>query len=185
MEIKIRLNQVLKIILYILAWIIFVGISIEASAVMVYLIYTLAYGLPAPGKLYLQEDLSALYNFDRGYFVLEVVLMILVAVMKAGMFYLVIHNLHSKKLSMTQPFNKHVRRFILTLSCLTLLIGLFSGWGVKYREFFLAQEVSMPDIEQLGFGGADVWLFMSVVLFVIAYIFKRGIEIQTENDLTI
>jgi hypothetical protein len=30
-----------------------------------------------------------------------------------------------------------------------------------------------------------VWLFMSVTLFVIAQIFKRGIEIQTENELTV
>jgi hypothetical protein len=43
----------------------------------------------------------------------------------------------------------------------------------------------MPDIENMRLGGADVWLFMGVTLFVIAQIFKRGIEIQTENDLTI
>lgn len=185
METQIRSNQVLKILLYILAWIIFVGICIEASAVIVYLVYTLSYELPAAGKLYFQEDLSALYHFDRGYFVLETMLMIIVGAMKAGIFYLVISILHGKKLNLMQPFNKHVRRFLLALSCLTLLIGLFSYWGVNYRRLFLAQGVSMPDIEQLGFGGADVWMFMSVVLFVIAHIFKRGIEIQAENDLTI
>jgi hypothetical protein len=43
----------------------------------------------------------------------------------------------------------------------------------------------MPDAESLHFGGADVWLFMGVTLFVIAQIFKRGIEIQAENDLTV
>ena len=45
--------------------------------------------------------------------------------------------------------------------------------------------VNMPDIQYLHLGGADVWLFMGVILFVIAQIFKRGIEIQTENELTI
>lgn len=43
----------------------------------------------------------------------------------------------------------------------------------------------MPDVRQLSFGGADVWLFMGVTLLVIAYMFKRGIEIQSENELTI
>jgi len=185
METKIGSYHVLKILLYIIAWIIFVGLCIEASAVIVYLIYTLAYEPPAAGKLYFQEDLSALYHFDRGYFAVETGLMIIVAVMKAVMFYRVVSILHGTRFSMAQPFNKPVRRFILTLSYLALLIGLFSYWGVKYRKWFLAQDVSMPDIEQLGFGGADVWLFMSVVFFVIAHIFKRGIEIQTENDLTI
>jgi len=33
--------------------------------------------------------------------------------------------------------------------------------------------------------GADVWLFMGIVLLIIAFIFKKGIEIQSENDLTI
>lgn len=184
MEFKISTQQMLKI-LYILSWIIFVGICIEAGAVIVYLVYTLSYGLPAPGKLYFQGDLSALYHFDYGYFVIETILMIIVTVMKAGMFYLIINILHSKKLNMTQPFNKHLGRFVFTLSYLTLLIGLISYWGVKYRKLFLEQHVAMPDIEQLGFGGADVWLFVSVVLFVIAHIFKKGIEIQAENDLTI
>lgn len=184
MEFKISTQQMLKI-LYILSWIIFVGICIEAGAVIVYLVYTLLYGLPVPGKLYFQGDLSALYNFDQGYFVIETVLIILVTVMKAGMFYLIINILHGKKLNMAQPFNKHVGRFIFALSYLSLLIGLFSYWGVKYRKLFSEQHVSMPDIEQLGFGGADVWLFVSVVFFVIAHIFRKGIEIQTENDLTI
>jgi len=43
----------------------------------------------------------------------------------------------------------------------------------------------MPDTQHLHLGGADVWLFMGVILFVIAQIFKRGIEIQRENELTV
>jgi hypothetical protein len=37
----------------------------------------------------------------------------------------------------------------------------------------------------LHLGGADVWLFMGVILYIIAQIFKRGIEIQAENELTV
>ena len=43
----------------------------------------------------------------------------------------------------------------------------------------------MPTIHVLKIAGGDVWLFMGVVLFVIAYIFKRGIELQEELDLTV
>ena len=50
---------------------------------------------------------------------------------------------------------------------------------------FDRQGVEMPDVQHLRIGGSDVWLFMGVILFVIAQIFKRGIEIQTENELTI
>jgi len=86
---------------------------------------------------------------------------------------------------MAQPFNAEMGRFILNISYVTLLIGLFSYWGVNYAEWLTKQGVKMPDVQSLRLGGADVWLFMSVTLFVIGQIFKRGIEIQTENDLTI
>ena len=86
---------------------------------------------------------------------------------------------------MSQPFNRDLVRFIFNVSYLALGIGLFSWWGVKYTEWFVKQGVEMPDIQYLRLGGADVWLFMGVTLFVIAQIFKRGIEIQTENELTV
>lgn len=86
---------------------------------------------------------------------------------------------------MSQPFNRDVVRFIFNVSYLALGIGLFSWWGVKYTAWFVKQGVEMPDIQYLRLGGADVWLFMGVTLFVIAQIFKRGIEIQTENELTV
>ena len=41
------------------------------------------------------------------------------------------------------------------------------------------------DLKALNIAGADVWIFMAVILFVIVQIVKRGIEIQNENDLTI
>ena len=86
---------------------------------------------------------------------------------------------------MSQHFNQEFGRFIFQVSYLSLGIGLFSNWGVNYTGWLVGQGVEMPDIRHLRLGGADVWLFMGVTLFVIANIFKRGIEIQSENELTI
>ena len=86
---------------------------------------------------------------------------------------------------MAQPFSKEVGRFIFKVSYWALVIGLFCWWGIKYTAWFVKQGVKMPDIQSLRLGGADVWLFMGVTLFVIAQIFKRGIEIQSENELTV
>jgi hypothetical protein len=86
---------------------------------------------------------------------------------------------------MSQPFNYEVRLFIIHVSCLAFGIGLFTGWGVNYTEWLVKQGVNMPDTERLRLGGSDVWIFMSVILFVIAQIFRRGIEIQSENELTV
>lgn len=64
-------------------------------------------------------------------------------------------------------------------------IGLFAYAGANYADWLMRQGVTMPDIESLKLGGADVWLFMGIILLVIAQIFKKGIEIQTENELTV
>ena len=181
------MNTTTKIILQVLlviCWIIFIGVSIEAGALIVNAIFALA-NPAVVTHLWQQVDLSDLFKYDHGYFFVVTLIMSIVAVMKAWLFYLIIKILHDKKLNMAQPFSKEVRRFIFLLSYIALVIGLFSGYGVKYSGWLIKQGVKMPDTHYLRFGGADVWLFMAVILFVIAQIFKRGIEIQTENELTV
>jgi hypothetical protein len=177
-------KQILRV-LQILSWIIFIGICIQAGGFIFNSFFTLLLN-PVGAKRFWQEvDLSALYYYDRGHFFAQTFLMCIVAVLKACMFYMIIKLLHNKKISMSQPFSNEVRRFIFRVSYLTLLIGLFSLWGVRYSEWLTSNGVKMPDIQYLGLGGGDVWLFMCVTLYVIAQIFKRGIEIQSENELTV
>ena len=184
MEIRISTRQVLKI-LYVLSWIIFIGVSIDAGGSIFSAFYTLVINPVNATTFWEGNDLSELYKYDPGHFLAETLLISIAAVMKACMFYMLIKILHNKKLDLSQPFNKEVRRFIITISVLTLGIGLFTQSGVNYTKWLVAQGVAMPDTQDLRLGGADVWLFMSVILFIIAQIFKRGIEIQTENELTV
>ena len=179
-----RTKQILKV-LYVLSWIIFIGVCIEAGGSIFSAFYTLVINSINAKTFWVGNDLSGLYKYDHGHFFAETLLISITAVLKACIFYLVIKILHDKKLNMSQPFNNVVRLFILKVSCLTLGIGLFTWAGVKYTEWLVNQGVKMPDTQHLRLGGADVWLFMSVTLFVIAQIFKRGIEIQSENELTV
>ncbi len=184
MDIKITAAQMLKI-LYIISWIIFFGLCIEACGIIFNAFATLVLN-PEVAKRFWQEiDLSNLYQYDPGHFFATTTIISIVAVLKAILFYLIVRILHDKKLNMLQPFNVEVSRFISNASYLTLGIGLFSWWGVNYSEWMIVKGVNMPGIQHLHLGGADVWLFMGITLLVIAQIFKRGIEIQAENDLTV
>lgn len=185
MEIKITTHQVLKL-LQILSWIIFLGLCVEAGAIIVNTFITLFVD-PRSVKNYWEGSgyLSDLFNHDRGHFFVITLLMIIVAVLKAIMFYLIVDLLVEKKLNMSQPFNLELRSFMLKLSYLALGIGLFSHYGSKYSEWLSLELGKTADLQSLHIGGSDVWLFMSVILFVIVQIIKRGIEIQKENDLTI
>jgi hypothetical protein len=180
MEIKITTKQILKI-LYILSWIIFIGLCVETGSFIFNAIYTFFFN-PVNASYF---NLENLYAFDSGYFLVMLLIMGIAGVLKAIIFYLIVKILHDKKLNLSQPFNKETGVTIVLLSYLAFGISLFSHMGVKYATWFTSQGVEMPDVQHLRIGGSDVWLFMGVILFVIAQIFKRGIEIQTENELTI
>lgn len=184
MEIKITSKQMLTILL-VLSWIIFIGVSIEAGGLIFNTFFALAINPIAAKSFWMQADLSNLLQYDRGHFFAQTFFMIIVAVLKAIMFYLIVKTLHDKKLSMTRPFNKELTHFVSITSWLVLLIGFFSLAGVKYAEWLTKQGLSMPNADQLRLSGADIWLFMGVTLLVINQIFKRGVEIQSENELTV
>lgn len=184
MEIRITTKQLLKVF-YIIAWIIFAGVCIDAAGIIFATVYTLTIN-PANAKTFWPgNDLSALYAYDQGHLVAEATFMAIVAMMKVIMFYLIIKMLQDKKVSIRQPFSPASARFITLMAFLALGAGLFSNWGVKYTEWLMSKGVHMPDIHYLRLAGGDTWLFMAVTLFIIAQVFKRGIEIQTENELTV
>lgn len=181
---KIGTKRILQF-LHILSWIIFIGVCIEAGGSIFSAFYTLVINSINAATFWEGNDLSALYKYNPEHFFGVTSLISIASVLKACIFYLIIKILHDKKISISQPFNKEVGRFMFRISYLCLFIGFFSFLGVKYTEWLVKQGVQMPDVQHLRLGGADVWLFMGVALYVIAQIFKRGIEIQSENELTV
>ena len=185
MEIKITTNQILKV-LQILSWIIFIGLCIEAGSISVNTVISLfinPHGVNNfwEGKTYL----STLFSFDRGYFFVVTLTMIIASVLKAIMFYLIVKLFTEKKIKMSQPFNTELKQFIITQSYLALGIGVFSQMGIKYTMWLSQQGLNLPDVQALHIAGADVWIFMAIILFIIAQVVKKGVEMQNENDLTI
>jgi hypothetical protein len=185
-EIKeIAKTELILKVLYFVAWIIFIGVSIEAGGFISNTFFTLVINPGGAAHFWNQLDLSSLYAHDPGHFFAQTFLMSIAAFMKAMLFYLIIRILHGNKFDVSQPFTKGVARFIFTASYLAYGIGFFSFWGVGYANWLVEQGVTMPAIQDLRLAGGDVWMFMGVILFVIGQIFKRGIEIQSENELTV
>lgn len=184
MELKITTQQMLKL-LQLISWIIFIGLCVEAGAIVFNLIYTLASSPANKGRAWDVVHLSGLYRYDHGYFMVMMLFVIIVAVLKAFLFYLIVKLFVERKLNMARPFNVALKRFLLNIAYLALGIGLFAHWGCAYAVWLATQHVVMPGPELMNLDGAGVWLFMAIILFVIAQVVKRGIEVQTENDLTI
>lgn len=181
---KITTQRVLKF-LEGLSWVIFVGVCFEAGGFIINTFYTLVINPIDAKHFWPHIDLSGLYAWDRGYFIIETVLMCIVAVLRCWIFWLIVNILHYRKVDLNQPFSREMGRFITRISWLAMLTGLFSWGAAQYVEWFVKQGLKMPELQYLRIAGADVWLFMGIVLYVIAQIFKRGIEIQSENELTV
>lgn len=185
MEIKISTSQILKV-LEILSWIIFIGLCVEAGSIIVNTFISLFINPNGVENFWKgKEYLSSLYQYDYGYFMVIAIVMCIVAILKAIMFYLIVKLFLNKTLDFYNPFSLELRQFISKLSYLALGIGLFSISGDEYSELFSKHGLQAANLQMLNLEGADVWLFMAVILFIISHIVKRGVEIQTENELTI
>ena len=183
MEIKIGTKHILML-LNILSWIIFLGLCIETGGIIFNTVYALF--KPIVAKYFWNgADLSALYAHNKGHFITQTVLLSIVAVMKTMIFYLIVKLFYNKKFNMAKPFNAELTTMVFNIAYLCLGAGAFSFWAAKYSTWIKAHGVQMPDIQYLRIDGAEVWLFMAVVLFVIGQVFKKGTELQTENDLTV
>jgi hypothetical protein len=184
MEFKISAKQMLNV-LKIMCWIIFIGLCVEAGGILFNIAFTTFYNPIGAGFFWNQIDFSDLYQFDKGHFLVVTSIMSIIAILKAILFFLIVKMLHNRNLSIATPFNHIVKKFILIVAYIAIGIGFFSNYGVSYTEWVSQQGVKLPSIQLLKLGGADVWLFMGVVLIVLAYVFKRGIELQEEIDLTV
>ncbi len=184
MEIKISTQQILNALCFLSAMI-FVGLCIEAGGFLWNSIYTLAFNPTGAKYFWNHLDMSNLYAYDPGHFFAETTFINIVVILKAIMFWVIVKFLYFKKLDLSKPFNNELKKFILLMGYITLGISLFSSWGSSYTNWLIGKDVILPPLKELRLGSGDVWLFMSVTLFIIAQIFKKGIEIQSENDLTV
>jgi hypothetical protein len=184
MEINIGSKKILAG-LQILTWVIFIGLCVEAGGIIFNTCFVFFFNEEAVHQFWMNIDLSALFLYDKGQFLAIAIFMVIVAVLKAFMFYLILKLFLNKSFDFSNPFNAILEKLISLLAYVALGIGLFSSWGLKYAEWLNTKALLIPSIHHLKLGGADVWLFTAVIFLVIAQIFKRGIEIQTENDLTV
>jgi len=172
-------------VLHVLAWIIFIGLSLQAGIVIVSSVLKFIVNPEHHDKLWQEINFTPLYQFNKSHFITQIIVISIVLMLKATLFYLIVKMFNDKKLSLSQPFSKEMNRYIYKMAYISFLIALFAGGGTNFNDWLTKQGVAMPAIQLQHIDGADVWLFMSVVLVVLAQIFKRGIEIQSENELTV
>jgi len=167
--------------LFVIAWIIFVGLSIEAGAIIVNLVCSI-FKPEFVGKLYQKLDLSAMYRQSQMYFYTIYSFILVIAVLKAYLFYLVVEMMH--KLDMNKPFNNLVSKQITKISYFTFIIGLLSYIAQETVGRIIRKGYEVGSLHQF-WTDSQAFILMAAVIYMISVIFSRGIELQNENDLTV
>lgn len=167
--------------LHIVAWVIFVGLCIEAGGLIVNFFYSL-YEPEFVQNLYQNLDLSEMYKQNKWNFLSIYSFILVISILKAYLFYILLILMH--KMDLSKPFNLFVSRQISLMSYYTLSIGLLSYFGRHVTKSLMHQGYMMDNVNQF-WADSQAFILMGAVLYIIATIFKKGVAIQNENDLTV
>ena len=171
-----RTKQVLRV-MYIVAWVVYIGVMIKAGAILI------SYGVScvnpeASKNLYLGLNLYPLKQFSFFHYSISVFFMVAVLCMKAIILFLVIKAL--SKVNLVNPFTIEVARVLEKISYVLLVSWVISISNDMHIDWLTKQ----TGVVQPG-RSTEEFIFMAGLVFIIAQIFRRGVEIQSENDLTI
>ncbi len=169
------------IFLHIIAWVIFVGLSIEAGGLIVNFVFAV-FKPEFVGNLYQKLDLSQLYQQSKWAFYSTYSFALIISLFKALLFYTVIELLY--KLDLAKPFSSYVANKINRTAYYTFSIGILSYIAKEVAKNLQHHGYEIDKLNQF-WVDSQAFILMAAVVYVIAQIFKRGIELQNENDLTV
>lgn len=167
--------------LYIVAWLIFVGLSIEAGGLIVNFFFSL-YKPEFVQNLYEKLDLSEIYKSSRLAFFGIYSFILTISILKAFLFYIVIRLM--QKMDLSKPFSTFVATQIKLISYYTLSIGLLSSIASQLARYLMHHDFVTDNLNRFWTDG-QAFILMGAVIYIIATIFKKGVDIQDENDLTV
>ncbi|MBC8757166.1 DUF2975 domain-containing protein [Kordia sp. YSTF-M3] len=170
-----KTELVLKVMRF-LVWLVFIGLLIKAGAIM------MSFGVSvnnseAAKDLYRGMDLSRYESYSFINYTSIVFYHILLNLMQAYIALFVAKLLSS--INIEKPFTKTVADLLKRISITVFgvwILAMLHNLHVAILEKYAA---ITPDYIAVEF------IFLAGVVFVLAQLFKKGVEMQTENDLTV
>ncbi len=167
--------------LKVVAWIIFVGLCIEAGGLLMNFIFSV-FKPEFIGNLYQKLDLTALYTKNSWAFYGMYSFVLFIAMLKAYLFYLVIVLI--TKIDLEKPFNQFVAKQITKISYYTFSIGLISYIGKQSARNLQYSGYDLSMLKDF-WSDAQAFILMAAVIYVIATIFSKGVAYQDELEETV
>jgi len=182
-QIHIKMKTQTKTILVaskVLAFVGFIWYSIQWGSQL--LNFVASFISPEWAKHTYQIDLNIfrIREYSIAFYAYAMCLIIGVFTLKASIWYVVWELL--SKLKLQTPFSMEVEKKLERIAYLMLGVWIVSNIFWKIYTYYLTKEtgIQLPAKES-----GDEYLFLAGIIYIISQIFKRGIEIQEENDLTV
>ena len=125
-------------------------------------------------------NLFSIREHSISFYVYAMCLTIAVSALKAFIWYVVFELL--SKLKLQTPFSIEVEKKLERIAYLLLGVWIVSSIFWKTYIYYLSKATA---IQLPTNNSGDEYLFMAGIIYIISQVFKRGIEIQEENDLTV
>jgi hypothetical protein len=177
---KTNTELVLKV-MNILSWITFIGLCISTGT----LLYSIVFSFINPEVMIDPVngfDVFALKKLGTTYFVNVSSLVIIISALKAYLFYLVIKIF--MKINLKHPFSEIMPVLLAKISYAAFSIGLLSYIATSYCFRITKRFFEINGLKEMT-DGFHEFIFFAGIIFIISLIFKRGVEIQSEQELTI
>lgn len=161
-------------IMQVLTWIVFIALMVQAGAI----VFVCAFSLFKPevaSKLYTGENMLDLLQADFTQYTIAMFFKALLPGLKAYIAYVVIKTLTDVNLQ--NPFTMQTVHRLESIS-----YDIVAIWVVGIIQHIHGELIHRNVGTDWGGGEA---LFIAALVYVIAQVFKRGIELQSESDLTV
>ncbi len=168
-------KNILKI-MYVFAWLACIGLCIQTGAII--FSYLVSLNNPEASKnLFGGLNLSEYYNYNITQYSVIVFYKVLLYAVEAYIAFILIKLL--KDLDIKNPFNQFVSDLMKNTS-----ISIFVLWIIAMIHNTHIQFIGKKQGFEMELFSSD-FVFLAAVIFIFTKIVQRGIELQTENDLTI
>jgi hypothetical protein len=170
-----KTTRLLKVI-HVLSWIAFIGLCIKTGAVLISYFISLR-NEEAAKDLYEGINLFAYKEYSSLQYTILVLYRVIQFSLQAYIAFLVIKLLSN--LNIQRPFNSNALKRMHTIS-----YSLLAMWGIV-----IIHNIHVGILEaNTGIKAtllSSEFIYIAAIVYIFSLLFKRGLEIQSENDLTI
>ncbi|MFZ1705639.1 MAG: hypothetical protein WAT79_14915 [Saprospiraceae bacterium] len=165
--------------LHVIFWIIFIGLCINAGTLLVTFGLRFFWDTEGTRLMVLNPDLGHLFLENKNHYIGMMSFQIFITALKAYLAYLVLKIFADFNLE--RPFHHHMTSIITKISYTALEIAILSIIAEGYTKWLINRSVNIPAMEW----GSQEFLFLAGIIYILSLVFKKGVDLQSDNELTV